>query len=254
MIAHLGMYGSSAANAGLWMRIRLALGYGPDQLTPSEDVWRIWEHPDLLFSQTCGYPYRARLHDKVQLIGTPDYGVAGCPPGYYRSVFVKRRGDPRHDLSGFQGACFAYNDALSQSGWAAPVAQMVSEGVRPGALVETGGHAASARAIADGSADFAALDAVTWEMIARSEMEITDQIVPFAETAPSPGLPYITGPKGDSDALARAVTEAIETLPVDTREMLLLRGLALIPAEDYLAVPTPPSPHELIHSAASSSR
>ena len=80
MIAHLGMYAVPAANEALWMQTRCALGYGPDRLTQSDDFWQIWQDPDLLFSQTCGYPFRARLHKQVQLIGTPDYGLPGCPP------------------------------------------------------------------------------------------------------------------------------------------------------------------------------
>ena len=127
MIASLGMYDraeTAQANDNLWGLIRDRLraeGHqAPDTLTRGSGAyWPAWEAPDLVFSQTCGFPYRARLHGTVTLIGTPDYGVAECPPGHYCSVFVARTDDDRGPLSAYSGAAFAFNDDLSQSGWAA---------------------------------------------------------------------------------------------------------------------------------------
>ena len=69
-----------------------------------DDLWSQWTSPDLVFSQTCGFPYRARLHGSVTLIGTPDFGVEDCPPGYYRSVLVARADDPRDTVAEFDGS------------------------------------------------------------------------------------------------------------------------------------------------------
>lgn len=43
-----------------------------------------------------------------------------CPAGYYNSVFIARRDDPRRNSPDFTCATFAYNEPMSQSGWAAP--------------------------------------------------------------------------------------------------------------------------------------
>ncbi|NJS37916.1 MAG: hypothetical protein HC783_01730 [Rhodobacteraceae bacterium] len=101
-IASLGMYDfgpAMAANDRLWAGLRgrlRAVGVAaPDALTRGEGAfWPAWEAPNLLLSQTCGYPFRARLVGRVTYVGTPDYGVEGCAPGQYRSVFVVRRDDP----------------------------------------------------------------------------------------------------------------------------------------------------------------
>jgi ABC-type phosphate/phosphonate transport system substrate-binding protein len=244
MIAHLSMYDVPEANAALWSAIRAELGYGPETLSLSNDFWQIWRDPDLLFAQTCGYPFRARLHPDVRLIGTPDYGLPDCPPGYYRSLFIKRAGDPRGTLAAMDGARFAYNEPLSQSGWAAPVSHMLRLGPRPGALLETGAHAASLAAVLAGEADFAGLDAMSWTLFARKGATEGAEI--FAQTDPSPGLPYITGPKGDPETLFTAVSKAIAVLPEPTRAALHLRGLVRIPAADYLAVPTPLPPDAIL--------
>ena len=119
----LGMYDMpeiQAANDRYWQAIRDRLGYGPASLSRDLDYWEMWQSPDLLLGQTCGMPYRTRLHDKVTLIGTPDFGLPDCPPGYYQSVIVARSEDTRDTLQDFDGARFAYNENMSQSGWAGP--------------------------------------------------------------------------------------------------------------------------------------
>ncbi|WP_170324496.1 PhnD/SsuA/transferrin family substrate-binding protein [Ruegeria arenilitoris] len=240
MIAMLGMYDMPAlqpANDRFWTLIRNHLGYGPDRLTRDADVWDIWLNPNLTFAQTCGMPYRTHLHGKVQLVGTPDYGLAGCPPGYYRSVFVARQDDPR-DLSQLATSTFAYNEKLSQSGWAAPIVHLEGRGLRPGSTVTTGGHAQSAQAVAEGRADFAALDALTWEML-KAHTDLGADLREAGTTAPTPALPYITADRQDAPAIARAVRTAIGDLSATDRDLLHLRGLIDIPDGDYLSVPNP---------------
>lgn len=70
MIAALGMYDRAEvqpSNDRLWALIRVGLratGLAvPDALTRGEGAyWPAWQSPDLVLSQTCGFPYRARLH------------------------------------------------------------------------------------------------------------------------------------------------------------------------------------------------
>lgn len=251
MIASLGMYDraeTAAANDRLWAGIRDGLRArdiaAPEALTRGEGAyWPAWQAPDLVLSQTCGFPYRARLHGRVTLIGTPDYGVEGCPPGHYRSVFVTRTDDPRA-LADFDGLPLAYNEGLSQSGWAAPQNHAAALGLRLRPGLCTGGHRLSALAVAEGRADLAALDAVTWEMLRRWEPAAAALRV-VAVTDPTPGLPYIAAAGADAAATFDAVAEAIAALSPADRETLQLRGLIRIAPEAYLAVPTPPAPEGL---------
>lgn len=244
MIANLGMYDQPAlhpANDRFWKRIRAALGQGPDSLTRDRDLWEIWRSPELLLAQTCGMPYRTRLHGTVDLVGTPDYGLPGCPPGHYRSVLVVRADDPRPDEKAFAGATFAYNEALSQSGWSAPVLHLQEHGIAIGRLVQTGAHAASARAVATGQADLAGIDALTWELL-RALDPVSEKLRVISATAPTPGLPLITARGRDSAALAGAVADAIDALPPADGKALHLKGLVQIPAQSYLAIPNAPPP------------
>lgn len=245
MIASLGMYDraeTASANDRFWADIALRLRDSgipaPAKLNRDTPFWETWTAPDLLFSQTCGRPFRLKLHDTTTLIGTPDYGLADCDPGYYRSVFLVRKHDPRSDLSAFRPARFAYNEELSQSGWSAPQCHVTGLGFRFENLWQSGSHLASAKAVANGRVDIAALDAMTWELIKRYEDFSLDLRV-LDKTAQSPGLPYITSKKQDPAPITLAVEQAIAALDLADRRTLRLNGLVQIPAADYLAVPNP---------------
>lgn len=201
------------------------------------DLMKDWLRPDLLMSQTCGYPFRTVLRERVCLIGTPDYGVADCPPGHYRSIFICRADDRRSSLAEFDGAALAYNDEGSQSGYVGPLVHAREKGVRLNPSHRTGSHRLSALAVASGKADIAAIDAVTWSILQRWEPGL-DLVRQLDATAPTPGLPYITAQKEHAAVLFEAVGEAISTLSEPDRSALLLRGIVRIPVETYVAVPS----------------
>lgn len=245
MIASLAMYDrpeTAAATNRFWAAIRDNLRRSgiaaPQDLNRDAPFWPVWQSPDLVFSQTCGRPFRQVLHDQVQLVGTPDYGLKDCPQGHYRSAFIIRARDPRTDLAAFRDAVFAYNEKASQSGWAAPQVHAAGLGFGFTNLLQSGGHVASARAVAEGRADIAALDAMTWELIKRYE-DCAGDLRVLGWTIPTPGLPYITGPGLDADKVSAAVTEAIAGLDLADRRMLRITGLVAIPAADYLAIADP---------------
>jgi ABC-type phosphate/phosphonate transport system substrate-binding protein len=238
------MYDSTAtraANDQFWRLIRKKLGEGPRHLNRSDSLWSAWEDPGLLLSQTCSLPYRTRLRDKVRLVGTPDYGLRGCPPRYYRSFIVVRRHDRRTRLYAFAGARFARNAACSQSGWCAAEAHLRdarADFTFKDNVLDTGSHAASLRAVLDRRADIAAIDAVTWAMLSRDAPARAGLRI-LACTRPTPGLPLITSAARDPAPILRAVRQALADLPAATRAQLMLRDVVQIPAAAYLALPMP---------------
>ena len=247
MIASLGMYDMphlQDAHDRLWAGIRAALGFGPTTLTRGGDPWEEWQSSDLLLAQTCGLPYRARLHGKVALVGTPDYDLPDCPPGHYFSYLIRRRDDPRNLKELSEQGVMAFNDALSQSGWAAPLAHLARHRLTPRRVLQTGAHLASVSAVLDQTADYAAVDAVTYLLWAQHDPNAAAVIDAFDRTTPTPGLPYITALTRDAEAIAQAVATTITALPEDDRHALRLRGLTQIPAQDYLRLPIPPAPDE----------
>lgn len=241
MIASLPMYDrvqSAAALDRLWAQVRGALGAPQVPLTRGGDLWSVWTSPALLLSQTCGYPFRAKLAGRVALVGAGDHRLPGCPPGHYHSVFVAARAGR---LTDFAGTRFAYNDALSQSGWAGPMVHAETAGVAFSSFLKTGAHRDSARAVADGRADIAAIDAVTWQMI-RNWDDFAAPLFEVDRTPPSPALPFISARSNDAPAIFDALKSAIGGLSDDDREVLRLYDLVPMTVDQYLSVETPPPP------------
>ncbi len=238
MIATLPMYDraeTAAHNNKFWLAIKKALGFGPDRLSRTEDLWSLWQNEDLVFAQTCGLPYRKYLFDKVHYVATPDYGLHGCPPGYYNSLFISYE---NQELSKAAQGTFAFNETLSQSGWAGPMCHLDTLNLSPKAVVKTGSHVNSARAVAEKQADFAAIDAQSWRMI-QTHDPFAKSLLVIGETAPVPGLPFICGKKLDPDAVCAAIETAILNLEEKTREALSLKGVVRIDPQRYLEMPTP---------------
>ena len=239
MIASLPMYerpDNRDAHDRYWNRIRSHLGDGPESLLRDDDVWGHWRSPDLMLSQTCGMPYRNHLHGKVQLVGTPDYGLCD-QPGYYNSSIITRRGDA-FALENYTDRTFAYNERGSQSGWAAPLNHFADRGLDLGPRMKTGAHLASIAAVSAGEADICAVDALTFEL-AKDCDEVISTVQVIDETEPTPGLPYITSNSQDVGRLADAVGSAIDGLSQSDRQKLRLKGLVQLTAAQYLQIANP---------------
>jgi hypothetical protein len=228
MLASLPMYdwnGVQEATDALWVairdRFRKAGIEAPDDLTRpfAEEQW-IW--PELVLSQTCGMPYRLSLHRHVVVLGTADYGVGDCPPGYYRSMIVARRGERAEGVA-------AVNALNSQSGWAALCATM---GL-PDEKLMTGSHSRSIVAVANGKADYAAIDAVSWQHALR-EMPEAQELDVVQATRPSPGLPFICAFGLYVPAMPGLLAAAIEGLEARHKASLFLRGFVPLNSASYL--------------------
>jgi ABC-type phosphate/phosphonate transport system substrate-binding protein len=245
MIASLMMYARpelDAAHSQLWAGIAGNLREmgidAPDALSQDAEEMQVWTDPLLVLSQTCGMPYRLWLKDKVELVATPDYGLQDCSPGYYRSPLIVRSDDARSDIAEFQGACFAFNQTHSQSGFAAPFAHLKRAGFWFTETLQTEAHLASAAAVAEGRADIAALDGVTWRLFQRYDPSAA-QLRVLEWTDPTPGLPLITAKGRDVEAIYKAVSRAIDDLEEEHRAALGIKRLVRIDREAYLAVPNP---------------
>lgn len=246
MIANLMMYSRPElvdAHEVYWDHIREQLNSAgidsPVALSQDAEEFSVWNHPQLVLSQTCGMPYRLFLHGKVNLVGTPDFALEGCPPGYYNSAIITHKDDSGLPLASFEQKPFAYNQDISQSGYAAMINHTGDRGITLKQPVQTNSHLESARAVAEKRAAIASIDAMTWRLIQRYE-PFAAQLSVLEWTRPTPGLPYITSITLDPAIIFTAVKSAIAELPTDTRQTLGIADLTSIPEQDYLSVPNPP--------------
>lgn len=242
MIAALPMYDrveTAAANDRLWGLTREELGFGPKTLTRSGDLWQQWTAPDLLLGQTCNLPYRLQLRGKVQLVGSPDYQLPGCPPGYYNSVLIARADDDR-PLDALLQARVIINQNHSQSGFGALWFHAQACSAVPHIVGESGGHAFSALMIARGDGDLAAIDALSWRLIKRYDPHAAN-LREVTRTTPTPATPFITGLNQNVRAIRSALGRAISRLDEDTRAKISLHGIQTLNESTYLDLSTPPA-------------
>ncbi len=210
----------------------------PDRLDRTLDEDAGWRSERLLLGQTCGLPLAQGLHRHVAVVGTPTYAAAGCEPGTYCSMVVVRDDDPATAIEDVAGRRLAYNHTGSQSGYAAllPVLErLAKDGPVFAEGVHTGAHRGSIQAVADGSADVAAIDCVSWALGVRHEPAAAKLRV-LAQTPPTPGLPMITAssPKrADIDVIFAAVAAAIRDLDASTRDALMIEGIVRTSLDDY---------------------
>ncbi|MBW4984811.1 PhnD/SsuA/transferrin family substrate-binding protein [Mameliella sp. CS4] len=254
MIASLPMYWreeNARSWRDFWSCVQSAGGrHGlelPD-LTPPDAIPEPWSdhwlRDDLAVSMTCGLPFRTVLKNRVTYVGTLGFGL-NCTPGHYYSRVLRHLGrhDPR-DVKGIDGLRLAYNSSDSQSGWAA------SQGGTPfarvptySAFVQTGSHAGSLDAVAQGHADIAFVDAVTWRLLKRFE-PASAKVHVAGHTAATPGLPLIASRGTDPAPLRAALLDAVvDFVPQgDPYEMGGPLSFHVFDPQRYFDLPVPASP------------
>ncbi|MCA0045178.1 phosphate/phosphite/phosphonate ABC transporter substrate-binding protein [Celeribacter litoreus] len=257
MIAQLPMYlrsGNLDAHIALWELIRDELRSAglsaPDALDLTTEYDEVWSDRDLCLSQVCNLPLRDTLKDKLTLIGACDYGLEGCEPGYYRSLFVVREDHRAEAPEALDGLTMAYNDAQSHSGWGAAWFWASRRGLWFNPALRTGAHHGSLMAVVNGDVDFAVIDAQSFREFLIDTPEAR-QVHVIGATETSPGQTFCTRAGVEPRPYFEAISSAIDALPAAHRSRLGLRGIVALPREAY-DLPVPPHPTEWHRAAVKS--
>ncbi|MBX5156690.1 PhnD/SsuA/transferrin family substrate-binding protein [Rhizobium sp. NZLR8] len=233
------------ATAEFWSFLRHELWQAgltdlPETLDRTVAYDEAWLRPDLLLSQTCGYPFVTRLSGKVRLVATPVYNHPGCDGPLMRSFIIARTDSAHRSLEDLRGTTAAINSPDSNSGsnlFLAAVAPLARDGRFFGRIIETGSHGGSIAAVLEGRADSAAIDCITYANIRRFDPGHLEGVRIIAETPKTPGLPFITS--GDASdgrvrLLRRALVAAVrEPSLAATRATLGLVDFAVLSEADY---------------------
>jgi len=248
-IASIAMYVTPAplaeATEALWSFIRAGLseaGLGgiPGELARDIAYDDAWLRPDLLLSQTCGYPYVTRLRGSVRLVATPVYNHPGCSGPLMRSFIIARCDSPIECLEDLRGRIAAINSPDSNSGanlFRAALAPLAAGQSVFAGIVQTGSHGASIDAVSSGLADCASIDCVTFGNIRRFDPARLEAMRVVAETPSGPGLPFITAGTA-SDALVATLRGVLNSAITDTslgsvRDAMGLSGFEVLADTDY---------------------
>jgi ABC-type phosphate/phosphonate transport system substrate-binding protein len=252
MFASLGMYDLpelTAATDAWWTGLRghfaeQGLRDLPPVLNRAGDPVDRLKAEGLIFAQTCGFPLTHKLSDHVQLLATPRYAVPGCAGATYVSWIVVRQDDPAKGLADLRGKRVAYNDDGSQSGYntlRAMIAPLAQGGAFLAGAIESGAHRRSLAMVKAGEADVAAIDCVTFALVARVAPEEVQGIRVFRASAAAPGLPYVTATSTQATDVQRLqagiVAAFADPALAQTRAALALDGCEILPRAAYEVIP-----------------
>jgi len=217
--------------------------------------------PDIALTHVCGLPFAETLHPRVEIVGTPLWRGVSDGAGWYRSrIVVAESFAEKHgigDLSGLAGLARVsdagpgwaavlrpvVNNPESLSGWASlGVAILQSLGTAAGfEPAVSGSHVASLAAIADGRADIAAIDAVTFELLRRYRPMALEGIRVLGEGPAIPAPPLVCNARLLHDrgisvhALRKAVCDVIrDPAQRSTLDAVGIESFTVLSDRDYI--------------------
>lgn len=209
-----------------WLQCVLEILDERREQKPVVDPTPHWLSPDLLLSQTCGYPFITSLRGKVRLVGRPSYELAHSSGGDHCSLLLCRADSAVTDLVGFQGSHGLINARDSNSGM--NLLRHTLAGINErgffSKLTFTGSHRESIRRLKDYDGDLASIDSVTYDYLARDNSDEIEGLRVLVRSVRSPCLPYITSIRRtatDADSIRSAMNEALKQLPEVSRALAI---------------------------------
>ena len=231
----------------LWMgvasRLRdLGVDHVPETLSHLEEPTQLWHDPTLLLTQACGLDAVLEEAPPIQVVATPEFEFRGCAGPTYRSFVVVRDdhvAEAVHDLRGARCVINSRSSHSGTNGLRALVAPLHHGGRFFCSVRVTGSHRRSLQQLRSGEADVAAIDCVTWGLLARHRPQDVAGIRLIAETDPMQAPPYVT--RGAASpalvaALQTALTGAVEALAASDRFALGLQRVRVASVSDYAPI------------------
>jgi len=218
--------------AALAARLRAAgLSGVPERLSRELDYVASWRHPRLLLGQACEYPMAKSHGVDLRIVAIPHYAASGCEGARCRSAIVVRRKDRAQVVADLRGRRAVVNEPDSNSGmnlFRAAVAPHAGGAAFFESVSLSGSHWDSARMIAGGGADVAAIDCVTYHHLQRADPSTVAELRVLEWSPASPSLPYVTAQSTDAAAvevLRAALAQCLRDRALaGVRERLLLTG------------------------------
>ena len=201
----------------------------------------LWLSPDLLLTQTCGYPLMTVLRGQVRVVGRPRYELPDSTGGNHCSLLLCRADDPRRSLPAFHNSRGVINDEGSNSGMNLlrhRLAPLQRDGQFFANVGISGGHRESLRWLREDLADLAAIDSVTFAYLARHAEEEVAGLRVIARSAFSPTLPYISVASARDEQieqLRQVMNQTLQELP-EVGEILGLQEVLPATERDYQIV------------------
>ena len=212
----------------------------PLQLQHDIPVKTLWQHDELFLSQCCGFDVVYGFKDSLDVLMITDWAVEGCHDGHYSSWIVVHEDSPYQHISELYNGTAVINGRESHSGMnslltlAAPYSK---DGFFFQKINESGAHVDSLIAIQHKTADVAAIDCVTYQLLKTYRPSTIAGIRIIGQTDSAPAHPYVTSsstPKETQLRMRDALDAAFNDSSLDgARETILLKKGIFDRSNDY---------------------
>ncbi len=198
---------------------------------------------NLFIGHTCGYPLMTRLQDVVLPFCVPVFKVPGTADTQYSSRIIVAIDSGIQSLTDCRNRIAACNDSHSNSGM--NVLRHAIAQLNPGkaffsAVVESGSHWQSLEAVAEGRADVAAIDCISFQLIEDKWPEMASRVRTLGYSVKTSGLPLVLPrpevSRSDTSAYIDKLNQALQLASVEVRQQLHLSHFATIGLADYQCI------------------
>jgi ABC-type phosphate/phosphonate transport system substrate-binding protein len=199
--------------------------------------------PGLWFGHTCGYPLMTLLQDYVSPFCVPLFDVPGTDGRFYSSRFIVAADSSIDSIDASRDRVAVINNPDSNSGM--NVLRHAVAGVSDSeqffaSVVTSGGHLYSLEAVANGSADIAAIDCVSYQLIKDWRPQLCADIRIIGDSVKTCGLPLVMAhadiADADTGAMTNSLNQALALCDDVVRDTLHLNGFARVQLDDYRSI------------------
>jgi ABC-type phosphate/phosphonate transport system substrate-binding protein len=242
-----GMYAFTEAQQEAWQGLfehffELS-GCAPGQVSLKfEHGSEVLRQPGLWFGHTCGYPLVSHLKDDFSPFCVALFDVPGTSGGLYSSRIIVAADADIQSLAGCRGRVAAMNNSDSNSGMNVlrhAVATIHGGGPFFSSVVTSGGHLNSLEAVAEGAADVAAIDCVSFQLIADWQPRLIERVRVIGDSVKTCGLPFVIPRAADASdigAITDRLNEAFESSTPEIGDRLHLTGFQAVTLDDYQGI------------------
>jgi ABC-type phosphate/phosphonate transport system substrate-binding protein len=203
--------------------------FAPDNLERELDYREQWGHPNLMFTQCCGYDVAVDAGRSLRAVAAPRFAFPGCTDHFHSSYIVVRDDDPAWGVADLRGRRAALNNVSSHSGanaLRAVIAPFSRGGRFFGEVRLSGAHVASLQMLHNNQVDVACVDCVTWGLLEMHRPAAIRGVRKIAQTPLAPVPPYVTSMRYGR-VFARKLCGALQRALADPAHSAVCRALGI---------------------------
>ena len=198
---------------------------------------------NLFIGHTCGYPLMTQLQAALLPVCVPCFDVAGAAGKLYSSPIIVPADSDIEAIEQCRGKIVAINSIHSNSGMNVLRHALAKLGAVPGFFSEvlmSGEHQASLEAVAANRAQLAAIDCVTFQLIADRDPDLVSAVRIIGYSEQTCGLPFVMPrnqySKQQCESIVSALNLALANATAEVKRMLHLDRFEAVTMDDYQSI------------------